>query len=233
LTGSPTERHATSIGATRSCSPWNHTRSPHPRDMYESRKSEPTCDMFDVGVRAPCEALNATHVEYQGFVGMTRWGGALLLGGVLFAAAQGCWCGVASAAVRLAPSQIVAPRGTRGVQPDVAVSGGGRVLVTWAAPVGVPGARQGMIEVRLARVGHAWAATHTLSLEGESPIGALGVNGTAVVAWSKFNPNTLRRWWYVSIVGMAAGDRAGPPRGRDRVRLSRPPDPSDRRLERS
>jgi hypothetical protein len=134
---------------------------------------------------------------------------------------------VPAQAVRLAPSQVVSPTGTRAIEPALAMSGDGRTLVVWAAPTGHNlDTEHARIEARMGRVGRAWGGTQILGRDGQHPIAAIGADGTAAVAWSKISSaggRGYRRWVYVSIAAhghrfgrarlVAAGPRLGSPEG--------------------
>lgn len=110
-------------------------------------------------------------------------------------------------APRLAPSRALSPAGTLTSKPAVAVSDGGRVLVAWDSPQGADTDR---IEARLGRVGNAWGATEVLSRDGESPVAAVGPDGTAVVAWTKLGSGERREGRSAIYIAVAApGHRFG------------------------
>jgi hypothetical protein len=92
--------------------------------------------------------------------------------------------GLALSQARPVPTQEVSPAGVGVHAPTLAVAGNGRILVAWATSY-----RHGVdfdhakIEARIGRIGHGWSVTQTLSRDGGYPVGAMGKDGTAAVAW--------------------------------------------------
>jgi hypothetical protein len=152
---------------------------------------------------------------------MTRWRGGLL--GAL--ALVLCWTAPAQAAPRLTASRVISPAGTSVTHPAVAVSTDGRMLAAWDTPRAPDmDTGHGRIEARLGQVGHAWSKTEIVSRDGEAPISALGMGGTAAVAWSKLGKGETHAGRTSIFVSIAAPGRRF---GRARLvasgtRLSRP-----------
>jgi hypothetical protein len=129
------------------------------------------------------------------------------------------WVGVLSVAVitglagappalgrsALLPSSVISR--ARASEPAVAVSAGGRTLAAWVAVRGELDANAypscgvstgyGTIEARLGTAAHGWRGVQVLGVDGESPMAAVGANGTAAVAWCPLTKS--RRSLYVSV----------------------------------
>ncbi|MGO8907286.1 MAG: hypothetical protein ACLQMH_16935 [Solirubrobacteraceae bacterium] len=101
----------------------------------------------------------------------------------------------------------------------MAVSAGGRTLATWVAVRGEletdaypscgVSTGYGTIEARLGTVAHGWRGVQALAVDAESPMAAVGADGTAAVAWCPLAK--ARRSLYVSIAN------PGRPFGRPRL----------------
>jgi hypothetical protein len=129
--------------------------------------------------------------------------------------------GVAPAlgAPALMRSSVISTAGAKAGEPAVAVSAGGRTLAAWVAVRGeletdaFPSCGistgYGKIEARLGTAAHGWRGVQVLGTDGESPIAAVGANGTAAVAWCPLTKS--RRSLYVSIAS------PGRPFGRPRL----------------
>jgi hypothetical protein len=86
----------------------------------------------------------------------------------------------------------------------------GRMLAAWVAVQGEVEIREGQpegllaghgrIEARLGTAAHGWRGVQVLAADGESPIAAVGANGTAAVAWCR-SPTLGGHSLYVSIAG--------------------------------
>ena len=135
---------------------------------------------------------------------MRRWVGILCVAGLTACANA---APAAGAPVWTASSVLSSPR-ERASEPAVAVSAGGRMLAAWVVVRGEAETREGQpegvftgygrIEARLGTAARGWRGTQVLSSEGESPIAAVGANGTAAVAWCR-SPKSDVRMLYVSI----------------------------------
>jgi hypothetical protein len=147
-------------------------------------------------------------------MGMRRWVGVLSVAMIT---------GLAGAAPALAtsallPSSVISSARARASEPAVAVSAGGRTLAAWVAVRGeletdaFPSCGistgYGTIEARLGTAAHGWRGVQVLGVNGESPIAAVGANGTAAVAWCPLTKS--RRSLYVSIA--SPGRPFGPAR---------------------
>jgi hypothetical protein len=151
-------------------------------------------------------------------MGMRRWVGVLL------AAVLTVFAGAAPAlgAPALTPSSVISSARVRASEPAVAVSADGRTLATWVAVRGElatdvypscgAATGYGTIEARLGTVAHGWRGVQVLGVDAESPIAAVGVDGTAAVAWCPLTKS--RRSLYVSIAN------PGRPFGRPRLVLT-------------
>ncbi len=100
----------------------------------------------------------------------------------------------------------------------MAISAHGSMLAAWVAVRGkleiLEGQPEGLfsgygtIEARLGSTAHGWRGVQALGSDGETPVAAVGANGTAAVAWCR-QPKPYVRLVYVSIA--APGRRFGPP----------------------
>jgi hypothetical protein len=86
------------------------------------------------------------------------------------------------------------------------VAAGGEVQIA-EGPGGGTYTGYGRIEARLGSAPHGWRGAQALASDGESPIAAVGANGTAAVAWCR-RPENYIRLLYVSIA--PPGRRFGP-----------------------
>jgi len=135
---------------------------------------------------------------------MRRWVGILCVAGLTACANAAPAPG---APVWTASSVLSSPR-ERASEPAVAVSAGGRMLAAWVVVRGEAETREGQpegvftgygrIEARLGTAARGWRGAQVLSSDGESPIAAVGANGTAAVAWCR-SPKSDVRMLYVSI----------------------------------
>jgi hypothetical protein len=119
----------------------------------------------------------------------------------------------------LPPSRVISPAVERASEPAVAVSAGGRTLAAWVAVRGEletdaypscgVSTGYGTIEALLGTVAHGWRGVQVLAVDAESPMVAVGADGTAAVAWCPLtkSPRSL----YVSIAS------PGRPFGRPRL----------------
>jgi hypothetical protein len=116
-------------------------------------------------------------------------------------------------------SSVISSARARASEPAVAVSAGGRTLATWVAVRGEletnaypscgVSTGYGTIEARLGTAAHGWRGVQVLGVDGESPMAAVGANGTAAVAWCSIKPGYPSL--YVSIAS------PGRPFGRARL----------------
>jgi hypothetical protein len=124
-------------------------------------------------------------------MGMSRWVGILCVAGLTACAGVA----PAQAAPAWTASRVLSSRRAQASEPTVAVSADGRMLATWVAVRGEVEIREGQpqgvyagygrIEARLGSAAHGWRDAQVLSSNGESPIAAVGANGTAAVAWCR------------------------------------------------
>jgi hypothetical protein len=136
-------------------------------------------------------------------MGMRRWVGVLSV--AVITALAGAPPALGTSA--LLPSSVISSTRARASEPAVAVSAGGRTLAAWVAVRGELETRRfpscgvstgyGTIEARLGTAAHGWRGVQVLGVDGESPMAAVGANGTAVVAWCPLTKS--RRSLYVSI----------------------------------
>ena len=141
--------------------------------------------------------------------------------GVLFVAVITAFVGATPAlgAPALTPSSVISTVGAKASEPAVAVSADGRTLATWVAVRGEietdafsscgRSTGYGKIEARLGTLAHGWRGVQVLGVDGESPMAAVGANGTAAVAWCPIGRS--RGALYVSIAS------PGRPFGRPRL----------------
>jgi hypothetical protein len=108
----------------------------------------------------------------------------------------------------LMPSSVISTAGARASEPAVAVSADGRRLAAWVAvrgeleigqtPAGGVFIGYGKVEARLGAPARRWGGVQVLGADGESPMAAVGTNGTAAVAWCRLIKAGVRSL-YVSI----------------------------------
>ena len=83
----------------------------------------------------------------------------------------------------------------RASEPAVAISAHGSMLAAWVAVRGEVEIQEGQpeavfagygrIEARLGTAVHGWRGVQALGSDGETPVAAVGANGTAAVAWCR------------------------------------------------
>jgi hypothetical protein len=136
-------------------------------------------------------------------MGMRRWVGVLSVAVLTVFAGAAPALGTSA----LLPNSVISSARARASEPAVAVSAGGRTLAAWVAVRGeletdaFPSCGistgYGKIEARLGTAAHGWRGVQVLGTDGESPMAAVGANGTAAVAWCPISKS--RGSLYVSI----------------------------------
>jgi hypothetical protein len=139
-------------------------------------------------------------------MGMSRWVGTFCIAALMACAAAAPALGVPA----WSASRVLSNPGKRASEPAVAMAADGRMLAAWVAIQGEVEIREGQpegllaghgrIEARLGTAAHGWRGVQVLAADGESPIAAVGANGTAAVAWCR-SPTLGGHSLYVSIAG--------------------------------